>query len=226
MTNTVGTIRTGGTVAVVRGEEELVRRTSHLFAAATDIACAAIDLRTWSVARTEAGIRAALCGRDGAEVRLRKVYRPNVLLDPVSAAQLREIRDTRGAQIRITPDEINETILIDRRVAILAGDPSRGERSFSIVTQPEVVQGVTSLFDAAWRSATTVDAYDARIAELRDIAPQVLDLLGRGVKDEAAARTLGLGVRTYRRRVAELMEALGASSRFQAGVRARELGLV
>ncbi|MFD7074203.1 DNA-binding response regulator [Nocardioides sp. NPDC059952] len=226
MTNTVGTIRAGGTVAVVRGEEELVRRTSHLFAAATDIACAAIDLRTWSAARTEAGIRAALCGRAGGGVRLRKVYRPNVLLDPVSAAQLREMRDTRGAQIRITPDEINETILIDRRVAILAGDRRLGERSFSIVTQPEVVQGVTSLFDAAWRSATSVDAYDARIAELRDIAPQVLDLLGRGVKDEAAARTLGLGVRTYRRRVAELMEALGASSRFQAGVRARELGLV
>lgn len=226
MTNTVGTIRTGGTVALVRGEEELVRRTSHLFAAATDIACAAIDLRTWSAARTDAGIRAALCGRDGAEVRLRKVYRPNVLLDPTSAAHLREIRDTRGAQIRITPDEINETILIDRRIAILAGDRRLGERSFSIVTQPEVVQGVTSLFDAAWRSATSVDAYDARIAELRDIAPQVLDLLGRGVKDEAAARTLALGVRTYRRRVAELMDALGASSRFQAGVRARELGLV
>jgi hypothetical protein len=33
-------------------------------------------------------------------------------------------------------------------------------------------------------------------------------------------------VRTYRRRVAELMSALGAESRFQAGVRARELGLV
>lgn len=202
-----------------------MRRTSHLFAAAADIACAAIDLRTWSAARTEVGIRAALCGRTGG-VRLRKVYRPNVLLDPVFAAQLREMRDTRGAQIRITPDEINETILIDRRVAILAGDRRLGERSFSIVTQPEVVQGVTSLFDAAWRSATSVDAYDARIAELRDIAPQVLDLLGRGVKDEAAARSLGLGVRTYRRRVAELMEALGASSRFQAGARARELGLV
>ena len=33
-------------------------------------------------------------------------------------------------------------------------------------------------------------------------------------------------VRTYRRRVAELMTALGAESRFQAGVRARELGLI
>ena len=54
----------------------------------------------------------------------------------------------------------------------------------------------------------------------------MLELLGSGCKDETAARTLGLGVRTYRRRVAELMNALGADSRFQAGVRARELGLI
>lgn len=31
--------------------------------------------------------------------------------------------------------------------------------------------------------------------------------------------------RTYRRRVAELMALLGAESRFQAGVRAKTLGL-
>jgi DNA-binding NarL/FixJ family response regulator len=54
----------------------------------------------------------------------------------------------------------------------------------------------------------------------------VLEVLASGCKDETAARTLGLGVRTYRRRVAELMTALGAESRFQAGVRARDLGLI
>ena len=42
---------------------------------------------------------------------------------------------------------------------------------------------------------------------------------------EAAARRLGTSLRTYRRRVAELMAALEAGSRFQAGVRAGELGL-
>jgi DNA-binding NarL/FixJ family response regulator len=35
-----------------------------------------------------------------------------------------------------------------------------------------------------------------------------------------------LSLRTYRRRVAELMTALGATSRFQAGARAHELGLI
>ena len=42
---------------------------------------------------------------------------------------------------------------------------------------------------------------------------------------QAAARRLGTSLRTYRRRVAELMAALEAGSRFQAGVRAGELGL-
>ncbi|KMS88406.1 LuxR family transcriptional regulator, partial [Streptomyces regensis] len=77
-----------------------------------------------------------------------------------------------------------------------------------------------------WRTGVDLDVYDAQVAEIRRLAPAVLDLLGQGAKDESAARQLGLSVRTYRRRVGELMAALGASSRFQAGVRARELGLV
>jgi DNA-binding NarL/FixJ family response regulator len=43
--------------------------------------------------------------------------------------------------------------------------------------------------------------------------------------DVTAARELGMSLRTYRRRVAELLVALGADSRFQAGMRAGELGL-
>jgi len=154
------------------------------------------------------------------------VYRAGLLLDPVAARELVRRRDEFGADIRLTTDEINETIILDNRLVILAGDRVGGRRGYSVITQADMVQGVSSLFEAAWRSATELADYDARVAEIREIAPQVLDLLGQGVKDESAARTLGLGVRTYRRRVAELMDALGAESRFQAGVRARELGLV
>ncbi|MFE5290660.1 DNA-binding response regulator [Isoptericola sp. NPDC056618] len=217
-------MQTGEAVTVVRGEEELLARTAHLFASATDVACAANDLFTWQEAHAAAP--SPLCPARTPETRIRKVYRSGMLLDPVAARRLETIRDRNGAQIRITADEINETIILDRRLAILAGDMRAGRRSYSVVTQPEVVQGVVSLFDVAWRSATDLAAYDARIAEIRQLAPQVLDLLGQGVKDETAARSLGLGVRTYRRRVAELLAALGATSRFQAGVRARELGLV
>jgi adenosylmethionine-8-amino-7-oxononanoate aminotransferase len=50
------------------------------------------------------------------------------------------------------------------------------------------------------------------------------DLLDTGLTDEAAARQLGVSVRTVRRQMAALMGKLGASSRFQAGHKAAERG--
>jgi DNA-binding CsgD family transcriptional regulator len=52
----------------------------------------------------------------------------------------------------------------------------------------------------------------------------LLRLLAAGLTDEAAARRLGISVRTARRQVAVLMDKLGASSRFQAGYRAAQRG--
>jgi DNA-binding NarL/FixJ family response regulator len=148
-----------------------------------------------------------------------------VLLGPSASAHVREMQGT-GAGIRISSDELNETIILDRRIAIMAGDNASGMRSYSVITRPELVQGVSSLFEAAWRAATELALYDTQFDETRRLAPQILDLLSSGCKDETAARTLGLGLRTYRRRVVELMTALGATSRFQAGARAREQGLI
>lgn len=204
-------------VTVVRGPRELYERTSQLFeGTTTTFDCAAKDLATWHNARHHA-IRPG--------VTLRKLYRPSALLDPSLAQHLHTMVE-RGAGVRISDEEINETIILDRRVAILAGDTSYGMRSYSIVAVPEVVLGVVSLFDAAWRAATDFADFDRDVAELRQLAPRILDQLNTGATDEAAARSLGLSVRTYRRRVAELMSALGASSRFQAGARAQELGLI
>ncbi|MFH9608090.1 DNA-binding response regulator [Streptomyces sp. NPDC017448] len=45
-------------------------------------------------------------------------------------------------------------------------------------------------------------------------------------KDEAGARRLGVSVRTYRRHVADLMQTLGAASRAQAALLARERGWI
>ncbi|MFC3453321.1 DNA-binding response regulator [Amycolatopsis speibonae] len=220
-----GLTRAGDSVTVVHGEEELYQRVGHLFSTVTDLACAANDLATWVADRRSDELDAAAARRSG-EVRIRKIYRAGLLLDPGSARELARIGERFGARIRICAEDVNETIIMDGRLVILAGDLTAGQRGYSVITQPETVQGVLSLFETAWRAATDLAVYDAQVAEIRRLAPAVLDLLGSGVKDEAAARTLGLGVRTYRRRVAELMSALGAESRFQAGVRARELGLV
>jgi DNA-binding NarL/FixJ family response regulator len=52
----------------------------------------------------------------------------------------------------------------------------------------------------------------------------LLRLLGMGVKDEAAARHLGVSVRTVRRQIADIMRTLDAESRFQAGIEAANRG--
>ena len=212
---------TESTTVVMTSEDELIARAGHLLATASDVFVSATELGSWNA------LRGALMGvQPPGDVRLRKLYRPHVVLDPVGARELRDACAHHGAQVRLTHDEISATMVLDTRLAIIASDDRPGRRSYSVITQPEVVRGVLSLLEVAWRTATDLQVYDAQIAEARRIAPQILELLGQGVKDETAARMLGLGVRTYRRRVAELLDALGAESRFQAGVRARELGLV
>jgi DNA-binding NarL/FixJ family response regulator len=48
--------------------------------------------------------------------------------------------------------------------------------------------------------------------------------LAKGMTDEAAAKRLGVSLRTVRRQMAALMERLGASSRFEAGLKAAQRG--
>ncbi|MCZ7432396.1 helix-turn-helix domain-containing protein [Streptomyces sp. WMMC1477] len=51
-------------------------------------------------------------------------------------------------------------------------------------------------------------------------------LLADGMKDEAIARTLGVSPRTASRLIADLMQRLGATSRFAAGARAAHHGML
>jgi DNA-binding NarL/FixJ family response regulator len=72
---------------------------------------------------------------------------------------------------------------------------------------------MSALFGATW---TRAEPHGGTRPAARDRT--LLSLMSRGVADGCAARSLGISMRTYRRRVADLMERLGASSRFQAGV--------
>jgi len=135
--------------------------------------------------------------------------------------------DAAGAQVRISSAPLpHETIILDRRVVILAGQYSPLGREYTVTSSPVLVDGVYALFTAAWQAATDLGSYlRGEVPELAPEAQEILRALGAGLTDEAAARRLGTSLRTYRRRVAELMAALEADSRFQAGVRAGELGL-
>jgi hypothetical protein len=94
-----------------------------------------------------------------------------------------------------------------------------------LLRQPALVAALTLWFDAMWDRAMPVPGLDSRQqGDGPSDQRMLLDQLARGAKDEQIARALGLGVRTVRRRVADLLEDLGADSRFQAGVEAARRG--
>jgi DNA-binding NarL/FixJ family response regulator len=74
-----------------------------------------------------------------------------------------------------------------------------------------------------WERAAPVPNMDFGDAR-RDLRRFLLQELAAGAKDEQIARTLGLSLRTVRRRVADLLIELGVDNRFQAGVEAVRRG--
>ncbi|MFE3944465.1 DNA-binding response regulator [Streptomyces sp. NPDC059118] len=211
----------------VQGDAELIERAGHLFESAnTEFLCAARDLRTWSQPEARAAIQHRMRARGLAGFTTRKLLSPVALAEEEARAHLRLVR-SEGALVRISSSPLpHETIIIDRRVMILAGRETPTGREYTVTTSQVLIDGVHSLFTAVWDESADLDTYLRRdVPRLDADGRTVLKALGSGLTDESAARRLGVSLRTYRRRVAELMAALEADSRFQAGLRAGELGL-
>jgi hypothetical protein len=85
-----------------------------------------------------------------------------------------------------------------------------GDTDVAVVRGGPIVGALTELFELRWRGAR---------AWVHDEHEAVLRLCAAGLGDEDVARELGTSVRTVRRRVAEAMEAYGASNRFELGYR-------
>ncbi|WP_328911080.1 helix-turn-helix transcriptional regulator [Streptomyces sp. NBC_00234] len=208
-------------IVTLRGEAELVRRAGALFGGVRrEFLCAAGDLDTWS------GAASAARRSPAPGLVVRKLYGPGVFRTSAGREVLHRLT-TAGAEIRISPaPPAHETIVVDGRLAVLAAPrPTAGEaRTYNVVQEPTVVAGVRALFETAWETSTDLATYRRNPFPLLDEGQRaVLRSLAAGHTDEAASRLLGVSLRTYRRRVASLMTALDARSRFQAGLRAREI---
>lgn len=211
----------------VRGDTELITRAGHLFdSAQSEFLCGARDLKTWSQPQARAAIRNRMRAADSSGFIARKLLSPFALVDEEARAHLRLVR-SKGAAIRISSSAMpHETILIDRRVMILAGRHTPSGREYTVTTSPTLVDGVHALFQAIWDTAVDLDTYLCSNAPHLDAdGRMIFQALASGLTDATAAKRLGISLRTYRRRVADLMVGLEAESRFQAGLRAGELGI-
>jgi hypothetical protein len=132
-----------------------------------------------------------------------------------------------GIEVRVTRSPLPELVLVDEWVALVRARVDTAGPQTLVARTPAILHTLRALFTAAWDHARPA-AEHRRLGDLPHdgLSRQILGFLCAGYKDDAAARRLQLSVRTYRRYVAELMRDMGAASRFQAGVRAAELGLL
>ncbi|MFI0770111.1 response regulator transcription factor [Streptomyces sp. NPDC021218] len=123
-----------------------------------------------------------------------------------------------------------EALLIDGQVVYLRrgpSEPGRGQGQASLVEDAATVRALEMMFAGTWGNAVALADHPRLGGRLcPESVRRILECLRTGHTDEVAARTMQVSLRTYRRYVAEIMRELGVNSRFQAGVRAVEMGLL
>ncbi|NIY65866.1 helix-turn-helix transcriptional regulator [Streptomyces malaysiensis] len=130
------------------------------------------------------------------------------------------------AQVRIAAVALPTAVIADGRAALVCTEAEEG-RQTSVIEDPVVVATLYGMFRSIWGGAVpAARPLDFGNRARTEMVRRVLARLRDGVTDEAAARDLAISVRTYRRYVTGILELLEANSRFQAGVRATELGIL
>lgn len=169
-------------------------------------------------------------------VRFRSIYLQAISNDRPALAYLRWA-DEHGGEIRLAPTLPMRLLIVDGREAVLPGDPHEGRPTALLVRSAPVVRALHALFTAYWKSSERLGAATAATAGASGATGsadtpdspssqerELLRMLSEGVTDVVVARALGVSVRTQRRMVADLSAKAGASSRFELGVRAVQLG--
>lgn len=129
-----------------------------------------------------------------------------------------------GEHVRILAD-VPGRLAVLGEAALMREDLAGGSGRVLVLRQPALVAIARALFEELWQRALAVPGLEEEVGP-SSARQLLLDRLARGVKDEQIARELGLSLRTVRRRVAEVLDELGATSRFQAGVEAVRRGWI
>ncbi|WP_151772140.1 helix-turn-helix transcriptional regulator [Streptomyces abyssomicinicus] len=152
------------------------------------------------------------------------IYQESIYNDRTGVAHARWL-SANGARIGTVPTLPLWVVLYDRRSALLPVDPKDPAAGAVQVTGAGFLAGLAALFEQMCQSMKPLDASCGPAADQpTPMERELLRLMGQGLTDEAVCRKLGVGLRTARRMIAELMDRLGARSRFEAGANAVDRG--
>ncbi|MEV7774460.1 LuxR C-terminal-related transcriptional regulator [Kitasatospora sp. NPDC086791] len=152
-------------------------------------------------------------------VRMRTLYQHTARHHAPTQEYVQRITQV-GAEVRTTSELFGRMIAFDREVVFI---PHQDDPDAAVVIRDaSTVEYLCSVFDRWWSQADHyTPARFSRSPAAGEIKEAIVRLLAEGLKDEVIARRLGMSLRTCRKHIAEIMEMLGAESRFQAGYLAR-----
>ncbi|WP_447644395.1 DNA-binding response regulator [Nocardioides zeae] len=134
-------------------------------------------------------------------------------------------RARMGEDIRVLAHVPTRLFVIPLTHALVPDMPGYETAGVLAIHERALVLLLAQYVELLWDRAVPVPELDLRGARERS-RRLLLSELAAGAADEQIARTLGVSLRTVRRRVADLMIDLGADSRFQAGVEAARRGWI
>jgi DNA-binding Lrp family transcriptional regulator len=154
--------------------------------------------------------------------RSRAIYQVDVLRNAPGTLRTRV---EAGEHVRLLAEVPTRLVVLGSAVAVMVEEFHVYDENRLVLRHPSMVSALRLMFEGLWEKAMPIPGLDgSRDGGGLSAQRLLLTQLAGGAKDEQIARALDISVRTVRRRVADLMDELGATSRFHAGVEAVRRG--
>jgi DNA-binding CsgD family transcriptional regulator len=156
-------------------------------------------------------------------VAYRTLYHQQVYDDADLFASMTRMIEA-GEDARVLADLPVKLVIGDDHIALLVPEPARAGVAGSLVVHASgLLNAFCGLFETLWTLGVPVTAEEPAV-RLSERDRTIITLMAAGLTDEAIARRLQLSRRTVVRRITALLDRLGATTRFQAGVQAANRG--
>jgi DNA-binding CsgD family transcriptional regulator len=150
-----------------------------------------------------------------------RVLVPPAATSGVARDQVDALSD-QGALVRVSPRALHRCLIVNRSVALVdvTSCDGRSDPEAVRVRNTELIRAMVGYFEDIWHAAAPLTS-DGPVTLNRFTVRQqrILELLAQGMTDDMVSRELKVSTRSVRSEVAIIRDVLGASSRFEAGLK-------
>lgn len=227
LNSVAATLRThpgnGGVLQVVQGAKRVAMASRELQRAAVGL----VEVMVKPPPAALGSLDSLECSKLAGGVTYRVLYDRAALAQP-SQLEVTTRLVAMGEQARVVHAAPAQLVIVDNEVAMLPLTVREHiVDSALVIRSSEMLVSMQRVFDDLWRfAAPLTTAARSRLAAVGPSEQErwILSLLASGATDDAIGRLMGFSARTAHRRVRELIARLGVETRFQAGMRAVQLG--